>query len=180
MTNHTTPSNDISENALDVLSLLDADSEARALRGEPRHGITWQRGEAATLRMLIPRGLRAEILVQPKINRLPGAPAWLLGIVNARGELIPVIDLPIWAGLPRSIEKIQRVLHLGGGEQSFALMVDSEPRLLFTQPSERNDATALPQALKPFLNGEVVSEAQYWFDLAHQRWLESFAKSAFA
>jgi chemotaxis signal transduction protein len=177
MTTHTTSSTATNENALDVLSLLDADSEARALRGEPRHGIIWQRGESASLRMLIPRGLRAEILIQPTINRLPGSPPWLLGLVNARGELIPVIDLPIWAGLPRSIEKIQRVLHLGAGEQSFALLVDAEPRLLFTQATMLYGTQDLPQTLQAFVVAHLMSEDLHWFDLDYVKWLSSFSRN---
>jgi hypothetical protein len=177
MTSHSSSDIHADEQGLDVLSLLDADSEARALRGEPRHGIVWQRGESASLRMLLPRGLRAEIIISPVINRLPGSPAWLLGLVNARGELIPVIDLPLWAGLPRGVEKIQRVLHLGAGEQSFALLVDAEPKLLFTQPSSVSNQTDIPDALKNYVTTDIVSDGVHWFDLNYAMWLSSFART---
>jgi hypothetical protein len=178
MNNQTTPAaQTFDEQALDVLSLLDADSEARLIRGEPRHGVVWQRDEAVPLRMLLPRGLRAEILIQPIINRLPGAPNWLLGLVNARGELIPVIDLPLWAGLPHSTQKMQRVLHLGAGEQSFALSVDAEPRLLFTQPANTAVQSSLPEALQGFIGQRLVSEGVDWFDLNYSTWLSSFTRS---
>jgi chemotaxis signal transduction protein len=177
MNNHTTPAaQTFDEQALDVLALLDADAEARLIRGEPRHGVVWQRAEAEPLRMLLPRGLRAEILIQPTINRLPGAPNWLLGLVNARGELIPVIDLPLWAGLARSTEKMQRVLHLGAGEQSFALLVDAEPRLLFTQPTNTSVQSALPDALQGFVEHTVLSDGVVWFDLNYGAWLSSFTR----
>lgn len=41
-----------------------------------------------------------EVLRMVAINAVPGAPRWLLGIVNLRGRVVPVIDLRVRLGVP--------------------------------------------------------------------------------
>ena len=44
----------------------------------------------------------AEVVALPAVTRLPAAPAWLLGLANWRGRVLPVLDLRPLLGTPTS------------------------------------------------------------------------------
>jgi purine-binding chemotaxis protein CheW len=41
-----------------------------------------------------------EIIEYDTVTRVPGAPAWVRGVTNLRGSVLPVIDLAVKLGLP--------------------------------------------------------------------------------
>lgn len=43
-----------------------------------------------------------EIIEYETVTRVPGAPAWIRGVTNLRGSVLPVIDLAVKFGLPPS------------------------------------------------------------------------------
>jgi purine-binding chemotaxis protein CheW len=43
-----------------------------------------------------------EIIEYDTVTRVPGAPAWVRGVTNLRGSVLPVIDLALKLGLPPS------------------------------------------------------------------------------
>jgi hypothetical protein len=53
-----------------------------------------------SLRLALPLDGLAEVGPLPKITPLPNLPSWILGIVNVRSEIIPVIDLAEFLDLP--------------------------------------------------------------------------------
>ena len=42
----------------------------------------------------------AEVTALPPVTRLPGAPAWLAGVANWRGRMLPVLDIRTLVGVP--------------------------------------------------------------------------------
>jgi len=42
----------------------------------------------------------AEVTALPTVTRLPGAPAWLVGVANWRGRMLPVLDIRTLVGVP--------------------------------------------------------------------------------
>jgi twitching motility protein PilI len=50
---------------------------------------------------------------QERITRVPGAKAWMLGLANVRGSLLPVIDLQVYLGAKAVVpSKASRILVL--------------------------------------------------------------------
>ncbi len=145
--------------------------------GEVRHGITWQT-EQGPLRCLLPKGLRAEIIRSPIISSIPSKNAWLAGIVNVRGELIPVIDLLIWAGLEESAEfkHSRQVLLLGEGESAVALMAEQQPELLMTSPATQSPTIVFP-SLAAWTRSMHHANEQQWLDLDFKAWLLHLSQS---
>lgn len=63
------------------------------------------------LRLVSAMGEISEVLKLPKVATLPGVKAWVLGVANIRGRLIPVIDLHQFLGLAPTLPMAQwRVL----------------------------------------------------------------------
>jgi purine-binding chemotaxis protein CheW len=43
-----------------------------------------------------------EILEYEAVTHVPGVPPWILGVINLRGSVVPVVDLAVKLGLPRT------------------------------------------------------------------------------
>jgi purine-binding chemotaxis protein CheW len=44
-----------------------------------------------------------EIIECGALTKVPGAPAWIRGVINLRGSVVPVVDLAIKFGLPATV-----------------------------------------------------------------------------
>ena len=62
-----------------------------------------------------------EALIMPPITPMPGAPKYLLGVANIRGQIIPVIDLPSVVGCTPSARNILLVTEYERSVQGFAV-----------------------------------------------------------
>lgn len=63
----------------------------------------------------VPAELAAEVVTVPELTRVPGAPAHLLGVFAHRGEVIPVVDLPMLVGGKPEASKRAVLLRLSKG-----------------------------------------------------------------
>src|ERR1035441_1609998 len=80
-----------------------------------------------------------EVLEVPQITKLPTAPQYMKGVVNVRGQSIPVVDLRVRFGLPKGTETVQtriivmelaldgEVAILGGMADSVHEVIELEP-----------------------------------------------------
>ncbi|MDE1168495.1 MAG: chemotaxis protein CheW [Pseudomonas sp.] len=72
-----------------------------------------------------PMGEVAEVLHEPHLTRMPGVKAWVLGVANLRGRLLPVMDLcGLFGQEPSSLRKQRRVLVVDHGDLFVGLLVD--------------------------------------------------------
>jgi purine-binding chemotaxis protein CheW len=79
----------------------------------------------------LPVGNVGEILRMVAISPVPEAPAWLPGVINLRGKVIPVIDLRIRLGLPRVPVGLNTPIIVAETEgQMVGLVADSVSELL--------------------------------------------------
>jgi purine-binding chemotaxis protein CheW len=68
---------------------------------------------------------------------VPGAPDFLLGVINLRGEIVAVIDLRKFLGVaPRGVTDLSRVLVLGGERAEFGLLADAAEEVLALRADE--------------------------------------------
>jgi len=67
-----------------------------------------------------------EIIRQPDITRIPGMPAFIEGVINLRGRIIPVIDLRKRFCLEqKAVNDKTRVVVADASSQTIGLVVDS-------------------------------------------------------
>ncbi len=67
-----------------------------------------------------------EVLKQVDIAPVPGAPPYILGIINLRGNVVPVLDTRKRMGLPpQSYDESTRIIILDVDEDSVGIVVDS-------------------------------------------------------
>lgn len=59
------------------------------------------------------------------LTPLPGTPAFVLGIVNVRGRILPVLDLKKFFDLPeRGLTDLHRIILVQGNDLEFGLLAD--------------------------------------------------------
>ena len=67
-----------------------------------------------------------EVLRSPEISPVPGAPAFVLGIINLRGNVVAIIDTRSRFNLPpRELDDSSRILILEAGDYVVGFLVDS-------------------------------------------------------
>jgi purine-binding chemotaxis protein CheW len=73
---------------------------------------------------------------------LPGAPSFIFGIVNIRGQILPVVDLKKFFNLPeKGLGEMNKVIILSNGQMEFGIMSDI---VNGTQAIELEDILAVP------------------------------------
>ena len=145
----------------DLLLALEARVRATKLDVAAGQTQSWT-GLAFRLRdlwLLAPREDVREVIVPPRLTRVPGAKPWMLGVANVRGSLLPVTDLGSLLGWPPSTERLPAGLLVDevAGYRSFA-PADQHPDSVDDVP-----------ALKPYLLGAFLREGRRWRVLSLHR-----------
>lgn len=71
-----------------------------------------------------------ELIEYDTVTRIPGVPAWVRGVCNLRGSVVPVIDLPVKLGMPPATLSrwsciVMVEVNHGGERVMLGLLVDS-------------------------------------------------------
>ncbi|WP_108124007.1 chemotaxis protein CheW [Saccharospirillum mangrovi] len=108
----------------------------------------------------------SEILQAPKVTRLPNVQAWVLGVANVRGRLLPLLDLPRFFDLGDSSGRPHRgrpVLVVEQGEQSDGLVVDAlEGMQHFADEDFSTEMPDIAASLQPFIRGQYRRDQRQW------------------
>ncbi len=121
--------------------------------------------EAAGVACVVAAERITEVAYQPIAVRLPGAPAWLPGLVQLRGALIALIDLQALAGGTASEEAPrQPLLRLRQGRDQLCLRVASVSGFGAFETPVLGEALEPPAGLADIIAGRVG-------DAAEQRWV---------
>ncbi len=120
-----------------------------------------------------------EILPPPETIRVPGVQAWVKGLANVRGTLLPILDMEAYlTGAASRAGKHSRILIINKNNVMAGLLVEEVFGMRRFKPELKTDSN-LPQMaeLDPYLAG-VFSDAQdKWsvFDVeklvSHERFL---------
>lgn len=82
-----------------------------------------------------------EVLRHTDIAPVPGAPDYVLGIINLRGNVVTVIDTRSRFGLPSSdITDNTRIVIIESDEQVVGILVDSVAEVVYLRSSEIDSA----------------------------------------
>lgn len=147
---------------------------AEAVREEPqvRYGF-----RVSSLGLLIRPGTGSEVVDARAIATLPNAPRWLAGIMNLRGNPVPVFDLCAALELARNDDSQKSmVLVLDKGDAAAGLLIDGMPRAV-SQVRPIAQPTALPARLQPFVPHALATGDDVWLEFDHAGFLTSLAAS---
>lgn len=78
-----------------------------------------------------------EVLRYTEIAPVPGAPDYVLGIINLRGNVVTVIDTRLRFGLdPSEVTDATRIMIIEADQQVVGIMVDSVAEVVYLKQSE--------------------------------------------
>lgn len=101
-------------------------------------------------RYAMPAAVVREVAPAPALARLPGAPAFVLGLANLRGEVVDVVDLRPFLGAaaaPRS--PASRLLVLGAERAELAVWADAVDALARLDAAALRPAPEAPARTRP-------------------------------
>ncbi|RUO29919.1 chemotaxis protein CheW [Aliidiomarina sedimenti] len=82
-----------------------------------------------------------EVLRYSEIAPVPGAPDYVLGIINLRGNVVTVIDTRTRFGLPtHEVTENSRVVIIEAEQQVIGILVDSVAEVVYLRTSEIDSA----------------------------------------
>lgn len=94
-----------------------------------------------------------EILKRQKVFQLPNLPDFVAGVINLRGEVIPVIDLRRRFGV-EDIRGKERIVVIRFGREKIGLSVDDIKEIINLDPSEISSPPSIFRGLKTeYMNG---------------------------
>lgn len=108
-----------------------------------------------------------EILEIPKITKIPRAPAFMRGVMNLRGSVLPVIDARAKFGLSKTVDTIDScviVLDVKMEDQNITIstVVDSVQEVMDIDDSQIQDAPSIGSKYRAeFIQGMVKLNEQF-------------------
>jgi twitching motility protein PilI len=113
---------------------------------------------------VIPLSDSREVFPVPDhITAVPKAKAWVYGIVNLRGELLPVLDLKHYLLNKHSrLSKRSRIIVINDSEINSGLLVDEVYGLKHFQREPDALDTQAHKEIRPYLTGSVYQQDIQW------------------
>lgn len=111
----------------------------------------------------------SEVLPCPTFTPVPGTKRWVKGVANVRGNLLTLVDLPDYFGKTAvTLDETARLLIMNIPGLHTALLVNEVYGLRhFDEETERQDISALSDAVFAHLNGAFLRDGALWgvFDM---------------
>jgi hypothetical protein len=144
----------------------EANTEARA-----RYG--YRVGE---LGLLIDADVGSEVLSMPQIASLPRTPPGFLGLINLRGNLVPLYELgDLLSVASRRSGASNLVLVFGQGEQAVGVMIESYPVALPALRALPN-LPQLPEKLRKHVPACYVLGETVWLEFDHGSFFDEICR----
>ncbi len=118
-----------------------------------------------------------EVVPPPAASRLPHLPAWLPGVANVRGLLLPIVDLAAALGVERDAGLRPYLLIAGAGADALGLLVDGLPVPRSFETEERmNGIPPHPELLQGHVHGAYARDGQVWLDVDVQGFFQTLGE----
>jgi chemotaxis signal transduction protein len=125
-----------------------------------------------SFRILIDKQVPCEVVPETAIYPLPNTPQWVLGMINLRGNLVPIFDLRTRL-LPEAADSSERrMLILDRGARAAGIFIDGLPQAL--EINEADPAqfaeipVGLPATLRDNLCGAYSCAGTTWLEVDHR------------
>ena len=116
---------------------------------------------------LVGQNTSSEVLERVPVYPLPKAPTGLLGLVNLRGNLVPVFDIKPLLELDDSATTDKnRLLILGAGDKAVGILIDGLPQPANTSHNLPR-LPPLPAILRSHVTKAYVQNPDVWLEFDH-------------
>jgi len=121
--------------------------------------------------LLVEPRLLMEVLERPRVFPLPNAPAVCQGLLNLRGNLVPVFDLRPSLGWSEPLPRW--VLVMGRAQEAAGFFIDSLPvQVVTTEDTRLERLPKAPPFLQPVIANAYYVNQQVFFEIDHRALLQ--------
>lgn len=123
-------------------------------------------------RIFLPYLEKVEIIELESFCPIPNTPMWFMGMINNRGNLLPVFDLKLF--MQADVDGPSRwLMVLGTGGRAAGLCIDTLP-VTIENPEQVDitgidTQTGIPAELRPYLTGLYLHDGIMWMDLTYDK-----------
>jgi len=122
---------------------------------------------------LAPIGEVAEVLKVPRYTQIPGVAAWMRGLANVRGRLLPIMDLLLFLNRRSAVlEQKRRILVVDYNDIFSGLIVDEVLGMQHFNINSYQKTHQAFQDIAPYVHGSFVRDGQAWNILLLSRLIE--------
>lgn len=114
----------------------------------------------------------SEIVEQAIVYPIPQIPPWLVGLINLRGNLVPVFDLKLCLGLESAIQRKHYLLVLDEGDDAVGLFIENLPQPV-SAGRKLVRLPPLPVALQQHVAEAYSLNNDIWVEFNHREFFES-------
>lgn len=116
-----------------------------------------------------------EIQNYERSTPIPGSPSWLKGVLNLRGDILSVVDISSFLGLPAvRVDRKTKMVVVEGERYSTAILVDAVLDVLAILPREIRPMEEITGAIdRTYVRGAYLSKESIYAILNVHRLLDS-------
>ena len=148
---------------------LGADNGPMPLSHSIRYGF-----RVGPLHLMVGPDVLNEVLREVSVYALPGAPQWISGLLNLRGNLAPVFDLHNLFGFSNEIEDSRGLLALDRGTETVCIYVDDLPERV-AMDHQVKGLPPLPAWLRDHVDRAFSGNGSVWIEFRHASFFRSLA-----
>lgn len=116
----------------------------------------------------------AEVVKNAQMFPIPNTKKWLRGLINLRGNLVPVYDLSLMTGLKTKPSKSENLLVLGSGVESVAIVIDNLPRSCDVSLWEKMESVPCSlNGLEEHVTEVYAAEDMVWINFDEKKYFQS-------
>jgi len=131
----------------------------KAVSTERRHGF-W----LGNIGLLLPFEIISEVSEGLAICRLPNTPAWMVGMSNLRGNMVPVFDLGLLLGIQTEKNSDRKQLFIKIEKEWVGVISDRMPsRIILNKENKLDELPPVPDELRTFVH-TCYQQTDIWLD----------------
>jgi chemotaxis signal transduction protein len=148
-------------------------NEAGAVLGPAEH-VQQRHGVAiGSFSVLLPGDAVSEVVKGSTVYPVPKTADWVKGLLNLRGNLVPVFDLAEHFDADAQAAESPQIVVVGKAEEAIALVVDGIPRLASTSQAISHSTLPLPEGIRNHVRRAFVEDDNTWLELDFSALIES-------
>ena len=113
--------------------------------------------------LIMDEALGSEIVKKIAICAIPDTPPWFSGVVNIRGNIVPVFDLKMIFNCDAKTNS-QKFLVIGKDSKAAGVLIDELPQAL-PDLDATTELSSVPPILNEYIRGVYKQEENIWLEL---------------
>ena len=117
----------------------------------------------------------SEVITEFNLCAIPNTPAWFAGVINLRGNLIPVFDLSLLFDNENKHSKNKYIIIIGKQEQAAGILIEKLPVVLRSADT-LPELPDIPEILKDHVHTAYKQADVVWLEFAHEPFFDEIGK----